>query len=76
MPTASFRDLERICRLLNLKSKQCKNGIIYTGNVNGKWCRIIIHTHAGGRDIPTGLFIRYIKDLNLSLEDFYSILSK
>lgn len=63
MATCSFRDLEAVCIALGLKAEQITDGVIYKGFANGKFCRIVLHIHARGRDIATGTFVRYVKDL-------------
>ena len=76
MPTSSFRDLIKVCESLGLTCKATTNGLIYTGMANGKYCRISIHKHAGGRDIPTGTFFQYVKDLGFqSINEFIEYLS-
>ncbi len=70
--TDTFRNLEKVCLSLGLAKKACKNGLIYSGiGYNGEYSKIIIHKHAGGRNIPTGLFNRYVKDLGFQSTDDY-----
>lgn len=71
MPVSTFRDLIRVCEALGLQAKKIRSGILYTGTANGKFCTVAIHKHAKGRDIPTGTFLRYVKDLGFKNADEY-----
>ncbi len=75
MATCKFSNLITLCRKLGLTEKQAKSGIIFTGMINGNMVRICIHKHAGGRDIPTGTFRTYVKELGFkSVNDFLKAL--
>jgi hypothetical protein len=75
LATARYRDLKRVCEKLGLQAKKIKSGIIYVGNCNGVFSRIVIHLHVEGRDIPDGLFNRYVKNLGFTSEkDFFNYL--
>ncbi len=69
MATCKFSNLITLCRKLGLEEKKAKSGIIFTGMINGKMVRICVHQHAGGRDIPTGTFRTYVKDLGFKNVD-------
>jgi hypothetical protein len=69
MATSSFRDLEMVCEALGLKVKGTKKGVIYTGTANGKYCRISIHLHSKGKDIPSGTYQSYVKDLGFESDE-------
>ena len=71
MPTSSFRDLEKVCIALGLAAEEKTKGIAYKGFVNEKYCNIMIHMHSKGRDIATGTFGRYVKDLGFNNIDEY-----
>lgn len=71
MATSSFRDLVLVCEALGLKRKDTKNGEIYKGYANSRYCRISIHAHAMGRNIATGTFARYVKDLGFESEEAF-----
>lgn len=73
----SYRDLENVCRALGLSCKNTKKGILWYGTVNGKYIRISIHIHQQGKDIPTELFRRYVKDLDFdSVDEFMKFLNE
>jgi hypothetical protein len=77
LPTSSFRDFERVCKSLGLVSSS-KKGTIWAGinRLTGIPVFICIHKHAGGRDISTGLFDRYIKALGFkNAQEFYDYLN-
>lgn len=76
MPTCSFRDLSLVCKALGLESCRGKKGLIWKGmGLNGQMVSISIHEHAGGRDVPDGTFLKYIKDLGFSNKhEFYDYL--
>ena len=76
MPTDSFRNLEKVCIALGLERKETKYGFIYTGKgKNGEFARLSIHAHAMGRDIATGTFSQYVKDLGFNnQEDYFKFL--
>lgn len=65
MPTSSFRDLKKVCQALGLEPIQKKNGVSWEGisSRNHQYVQIVIHEHAGGRDIPTGTLRKYLHDL-------------
>lgn len=56
MATVSYRDLIKVCEALGLEFKHTKKRAIYKGIANSQLRRISIHAHAGGRDIPDGIF--------------------
>lgn len=73
--TATFRHLEQVCRALGLKCKEIKKGRLWTGIIDGQLVRIPIHPHCDGRDIATGTFNKYVKNLGFSsAEDFWDYL--
>lgn len=77
MAISTFKELILVCEALGFEKYNGKNCIIYKGMANGKYCRIVIHPHAQGRDIATGLFHRYVKDLGFSNEnDYFDFLRK
>lgn len=49
--------------------KRTKVCLIYEGIVKGENRKVVIHLHAQGRDIATGTFHKYVKDLGFSSED-------
>jgi hypothetical protein len=75
LPTCSFRDLQRVCQSLGLQSIQKKKGISWEGisPLNNEFVQIVIHEHAGGRDIPMGTLRKYIRDLGF--KDFQAYMN-
>ena len=69
MATAKYRHLISVCVALGLRRRETKICTIFEGMANGGYRKIIVHMHAQGRDIPTGTFHNYIKDLGFSNED-------
>lgn len=66
MSSCSFRDLERVCKALGLESRPAKEGTIWSGIsplTNAPIAPICIHTHAGGRNVPTGTLQKYAREL-------------
>ena len=77
MATAKYKELMLVCKGLALNCEQTKRCLIYKGMANGKYCRIVIHLHSEGRDIPTGILRKYVKDLGFnSVEEFREFLNK
>lgn len=73
MASCSYRDMEKVCKALGLKNR----GYIWKGTANGGYRRISLHTHAGGRNIDTGLFHAYVKDLGFeSVDEFFRFLDE
>ncbi len=70
--TTSFRDLERVCKALGLKGVPKTNGILWKGFVKGKFARIMINKNSGGKDVPTGTFNCYLKELGFSTAQEYN----
>ena len=54
---------------MRLKHRETKNCLIYEGTANGGFRKVVIHLHSKGRDIATGLFKSYVKDLGFNNED-------
>lgn len=80
---SSFRDLESVCKALGLVEKQTKSGVIWSGIIksnysnNGKFSRLSLHIHQQGKDISTGLFRSYVKELHFeNTEEFFNFLRK
>lgn len=69
--TTTYRELELVCKAKGLKCKAGTNGNIWKGILNGVYVKIAIHKHSGGRDIPTGLFNTYIKQLGFNSTQGY-----
>lgn len=64
MGTCSFRDFERVCRILGLKPT--RGGTVWEGtDPGGAYRRVAIHAHSKGKDIPTGTFHRMLWDIGL-----------
>lgn len=42
---------------------------MWKGTISGEYVRISIHIHQQGKDIPTGLFRQYIRDLKFDNND-------
>ena len=75
MPVCSYGDLEKAMKGRGLKPKKAKKGVIWKGFVSDKYVRIAIHTHAKGKDVPTGLFNKYVKELGFaSQKEFFYFL--
>ena len=73
--SCSFRQLIKVCEGLNLQCKNGKKGLIYYGLIDGEMVRISIHVHAEGRNIATGTFRNYVKDLKFkNEEEFFNYL--
>ncbi|KUO75481.1 MAG: hypothetical protein APF77_22720 [Clostridia bacterium BRH_c25] len=70
--TTSFRDLERVCKALGLKGIPKTNGVLWKGYVKDKFVKIMIHKHNGGKDVPTGTFNSYVKELGFSTVQEYN----
>lgn len=67
----NYRELEKVCGALGLSCKQTKKGVIWHGTLKGDYVRISIHIHQRGKDIPTGLFRSYVRDLKFeNVDDF------
>ena len=77
LAVSTFRDFIRVCKALGLKLKALRNDIMYSGYVNGKYCSIPIHKHAEGRDIATGTFNGYVKELGFkNTQEYFEYLNK
>lgn len=79
MPTCSFRDLAKVCQALGFTATQGKKGVIWKGisPLNKLPITICIHEHTGGRDIPTGTFNSYLKQLGFkNFDEFNDYLRK
>lgn len=77
MATVSFRELISVCTSLGLRKRMTRICLIYEGYIKGRYCRIIMHIHSEGRDIPNGTFHRYVRDLGFNNEnDFFQFLHK
>ena len=79
MPTCSFRDLAAVCKALGLTLSIGKKGVVWKGisPINKKPVNFCIHEHAGGRDLPTGTFNSYIKQLGFkNYDEFKEYLGK
>ena len=72
----TFRNLIRVCLFLGLKPDIRKTCMIYKGYANGKYCRITIHKHSEGRDVPTGTLDSYLKELGVTNDQFKDYLNK
>ncbi|MDI6602465.1 MAG: hypothetical protein QME46_11925 [Thermoanaerobacteraceae bacterium] len=70
--TSSYRELDIVCRALNLTYKKTKKGHMWYGFINNNMVRIVIHEHAQGRDIPTGTFNQYLKLLGFANVEEYN----
>jgi len=67
--------LEQVCKALDLTCKQAKKGRLWTGLINGNLVRIVVHPHSEGRDIASGTFNKYVKELGFNSEaDFMGFL--
>jgi hypothetical protein len=67
-----YRTLINVCIRLGLDEIKKKKGIMFKGlDSNGNIVSLVIHIHADGRDIPKGIFIRYIKELGFKSIDDY-----
>ena len=76
MATAKFKHLISVCEALGLQCRETKICLIYEGTANGGYRKIVIHLHSLGRDIATGTFHRYVKDLGFDSEkDFQKFLN-
>lgn len=69
MATSTFKHLISVCEALGLKCRETKTCLIYEGTANGAYRKIVIHLHSTGRDIATGTFHRYVKDLGFNSEE-------
>lgn len=80
MPSCSFLDLERVCKALGLESGPAKKGTLWSGispRTNAPIRPICIHTHAGGRDVPTGTLQKFVKELGFrNLHEFIEFLNQ
>lgn len=78
MATSSFKDFEKVCKALGLNAREGKNSTTYTGTgYDGSLVRTSVHTHAAGRDIPTGTFRKCIKDIGFkNTDEYYEFLAK
>lgn len=75
--TCSVHNLICICLTFGLKLESRKTCEIYTGYTNSKYCRIVIHKHILGKDIPDGTYKGYIKELGLRTDkEFREYLDK
>ncbi|HEX3027892.1 MAG TPA: hypothetical protein VHT34_00980, partial [Clostridia bacterium] len=65
------------CIALGLKPKKITDGTMYIGYANNKYCRVPIHDHAKGRDVPTPTFYAIVKkELGFaSIEEFQTYLN-
>ena len=71
MAISNYKDLVKVCVSLGLKKTETKKGVIYKGNANNKYCRISIHIHSLGRDMSTGIYNQYIKDLGFVSDEAF-----
>ena len=46
--------------------------MLWKGFVKGEFVRIMIHKHSGGKDVPTGTFNCYVKELGFSTVQEYN----
>lgn len=69
MATCKFKHLISVCEALGLTCRRTKICLIYEGMANGGYRKIVIHLHAEGRDIASGTFHGYVKDLGFNSED-------
>jgi|GEM_PF-822675 len=78
MPTCSYRALVRACRALGLEPVKCTNGTKWIGisPMTRRPVLLVIHAHALGRDIPDGLFRRYLAQLGFTGIDHFRQWSK
>lgn len=72
LAATTFKDLISVCEALGLRERRTKRCLIYEGNVNGKYCKIVMHLHSEGRDIATGTFHEYVKQLGFTNESEFS----
>lgn len=73
---ATFKHLEMVCNALGLQCKTTKKGRLWTGVINGQLVRIAVHPHCEGRDIASGTFNKYVKQLGFKSEaEFIDYLS-
>jgi len=65
MPTYSYRDLARVCAALGLQRKSTKTGEAWLGvsSLSRRPVFLVIHQHAAARDVPAGLFVKYVSGL-------------
>lgn len=68
---STYRELDMVCNALGLTKKTAKTGHIWKGIINGDLVVIAIHIHATGRDIKSGLFNKYVKQLGFENEQEY-----
>lgn len=69
--TSNYSDLDKVCKSLGLEKKPAKKGHIWKGFANGKYARIVVHNNNAGRDIPTGTFRQYVRELGFSSPEEY-----
>ena len=76
MGTCSFREFDEVCIRLGLIKQISKKGELWEGlDMNGKYMRVVIHKHSGGKDIASGTFHNMVKDLGFNGEqDFYDFI--
>jgi len=68
---SNYSDLDRVCKALGLEKKPVKKGHMWKGFANGKYVRIVIHHNNAGKDIPTGTFRKYVRDLGFNNPEEY-----
>jgi hypothetical protein len=73
MPTCSYRQLEKVCAALGLQRKNIRNGFAWLGisPLNRKPVFLVVHRHAGVRNVPTGLFLEYVSQLGFQSIDHF-----
>jgi len=71
LATAKYRDLILVCEALGLRFRETKTCLIFEGMANGGYRKVVIHLHSEGRDIATGTFHSYVKDLGFDSEEAF-----
>ena len=61
--TTTFANLRKVCKAKGLEMKKTKKSEMWKGIIDNEYRTISIHAHAEGRDVPTGTFNAYIKEL-------------
>jgi hypothetical protein len=68
---STFSELDKVCKALGLEKKPTKKGYIWKGIANGRYAKISVHNNNKGKDIPTGTFCQYVRELGFSSPEEY-----
>jgi len=73
MQQFTFTDIETIAKRLGLKNV---HGQVWEGiDAKGNYRRTVIHTHVGGRNVPTSIVQSHVKNLSFNnVLDMYNFL--